>query len=210
MVGLDLRGRRCVVIGGGQVARRKAESLRVAGAEVVVIAPRAVAMPTGVHVVQRAARPDDLDGAVLAVCATDDERVNAALAEEAQRRGVLVNVVDHPEAGTFVVPAVLQRGALRIAVSSGGAGPVLAQRVRDMLAAQMGSEYGELANLLIELRREWEPRAVRAQLPPAARGAAWRAALDRPLLELLRQGRRDEARQEARNALERFLRHGDS
>ena len=208
LAALDLRGRRCLVAGGGAVARRKAQGLLAAGADVLVVAPEVGDMPPGAAVERRAARLADLDGAVVAVCATDDPAINAALAREARRRGVLVNVVDDPDAGDFTVPAVLRRGALQIGVSTGGASPALAQRLRDELAERVGDEYGGLADLLASLRAAWEPRAIAAGVPPAARRAAWHTVQDLPLLDLIRDGRAHEARAQAESALERALAAG--
>jgi siroheme synthase-like protein len=205
LAALDLRGRRCLVAGGGAVAHRKTEGLLAAGADVLVVAPDLGEMPRGAAVERRAVRLADLDGAVLAVCATDDPAVNAALAREARRRGVLVNVVDDPDAGDFTVPAVLRRGTLQVGVSTGGASPALAQRLRDELATRVGDEYGRLADLLAALREAWEPRAIAAGVPPAARRAAWHAVQDLPLLGLIRDGRADEARAQAQATLERVL-----
>jgi siroheme synthase-like protein len=209
LAALDLRGRRCVVAGGGAVARRKVEGLLAAGADVLVVAPEIGEMPPGAALALREARLDDLDGAALAVCATDDPAANAALAREARRRGVLVNVVDDPESGTFTVPAVARRGRVQVGVSTGGASPLLARRLRDELAAHVTDGHSQLARLLAELRAEWEPRAMSAGVPPAARRAAWRAVLDLPLLQLLRSGRADEARDRAGAVLEEALVHSE-
>lgn len=189
LAALDLRGRRCLVAGGGAVARRKAAGLLAAGASVHVVAPHVEGMPADVVVERRAALPGDLEGVTLLVCATDDPQVNAVLATEAHRRGVLVNVVDDPGSGSFTVPAVLRRGRLQVGVSTGGASPSLAARIRDELAVVVDEPYGELVALLGELRAEWEPRAV----------------LELPLLELLRQGDGCEARVRAEGVLEDAL-----
>lgn len=205
LAALDLRGRRCVVAGGGAVARRKVEGLLAAGADVLVVAPEIGEMPAGAELARRAARLDDLDGAVLAVCATDDAGANAALAREARRRGVLVNVVDDPDGGTFTVPAVARSGRVQVAVSTAGASPLLARRLRDELAPHVTEAHASLAALLADMRAQWEPRAVAAGVPPAGRRAAWQAVLDLPLLELLRDGDLDEARSQAAAVLERAL-----
>jgi len=205
LAALDLRGRRCVVAGGGAVARRKVEGLLAAGADVVVVAPEVGDMPPGAKLERREVRLDDLDGAMLAICATDDPDANAALAREAHRRGVLVNVVDDPDGGTFTVPAVARSGRVQVAVSTAGASPLLARRLRDELAPHVTEAHASLAGLLADLRAQWEPRAVAAGVPPAARRAAWQAVLDLPLLELLRDGELDEARGQAAAVLERAL-----
>lgn len=152
--------------------------------------------------------PSDLEGAALVICATDDPEANASFAAEAQRRGVFVNVVDDPAAGDFAVPAVLRRGSLQIGISTGGASPALARRLRERLEREIGEEYAELTELLAELRAEWEPSATAAALPSAARGAAWHAVLDLPLLELLASGERDEAAARARSVLADALKPG--
>ncbi len=190
---LDLRGRTCVVVGGGAVARRKVESLLRAGASVTVVAPDCLPMPAAVTTVRAPFTDDHLTGAALAVAATDDPAVNTRVARAARDRGIWVNVVDDPDAGTFIVPAVVERGAFRIAVSTGGTSPALAARVRQRLEAEFGPEYADFVEILGELRSEWEPRALAAGVPPAARRAAWHAVLDLPLADLLRDGRRAEA-----------------
>ena len=203
--GLDLRGRACLVVGGGGVALRKAGGLLEAGAAVTVVAPDCLPMPEGVTVVPRPFSDDDLAGVSLAVAASDDPALNARIARLARERGVWVNVVDDPDAGTVILPAVVRRGELRIAISTGGASPALARRLRERLDAEFGPEYAELTALLGELRAEWEPRAIAAGVPPAARRAAWHEVLDLPLAELLaaEDGREAEAR--ARDVLERAL-----
>ncbi len=142
-------------------------------------------MPGGVTVTLRPFRDDDLDGVTLSVAASDDRELNARVARLARERGVWVNVVDEPDEGDVVLPAVVRRGALRIAVSTGGASPALARRIRERLDAEFGPEWGALTELLGRLRAEWEPRAIAAGVPPAARRAAWHEVLDLPLARLL-------------------------
>lgn len=202
---LDLRGRLCVVAGGGRIARDKVLGLVEAGARVRVIAPRVEAMPEGVEIIQRPFDPAELAGAALAVAATDDPAVNQAVARAAGERGIPVNVVDDPEACTFLVPAVVRRGRVRVAISTGGASPLLARRLRERIEAIIGEEWGELAEILMELRRQWEPRARGAGLSFEARRQAWDRLLDSSVLEMLREGRGAEARQLAENILAEAL-----
>ena len=209
-VELDLRGRSCLVVGGGAVAQRKVQGLLAAGAAVTVVAPDCLAMPAGVTVVLRRFADGDLAGVALAVAASDDREVNGLVARVARERGIWVNVVDDPSEGTVIVPAVARRGDLRIAVSTGGASPALAARLRERLEGEFGPEYGDLVALLGELRREWEPRAARAGVPPAARRAAWHAVLDLPLADLLAAGRHAEAAALAQTVLEQALDPGRS
>lgn len=204
-VALDLRGRDCLIVGGGAVARRKADGLCAAGAVVTVVAPVVRPMPEGAVVRLRPFADADLEGVALAVAASDDRELNARVAQLARERGVWVNVADDPQAGDVILPAVARRGDLQVAVSTGGASPVLAQRLRERLEHEFGPEYGELVALLGALRGAWEPRAIAAGVPPAARRAAWHAVLDLPLVELLGAGRRAEAEELARAVLERAL-----
>src|SRR3712207_3583592 len=119
---MDLSGRRCVVVGGGEVANRKARKLLQARARVVVISPEigAELESAAVEVHRRPYREGDLEGAYLAFAATDSREVNAAVGREAQERGVPVNVVDRPSEGDFALPSTLRRGRLQVAVSTGG------------------------------------------------------------------------------------------
>jgi precorrin-2 dehydrogenase/sirohydrochlorin ferrochelatase len=207
--GLDLRGRACLVVGAGAVAQRKVRDLVEAGADVTVIAPECRPMPKGVTVVRRPFEDGDLVGVALAVAASDDRELNARVAGLARGRGVWVNVVDEPGEGDVVLPAVLRRGELRIAVSTGGASPALARRIRERLDAEFGPEWGALTRLLGALRDAWEPRAIAAGVPPAARRAAWHAVLDLPLTQLLAAGHAADAEAQALAVLERVLAAAD-
>lgn len=143
---LQLRGRRAVVVGGGKVAARKIHGLLEAGAEIVMIAPEAEpelqALAAGGMIVWKKKRfdPDDLAEAFLVIAATNDRKVNEAVAQAAAP-GQLVNVVDDPERCDFHVPAVIRRGPLTIAVSTGGASPAVARRIRRELEEKYGEEY---------------------------------------------------------------------
>src|SRR5215210_2664354 len=132
---LDRSGRRCVVVGGGGVANRKARKLLQARARVVVISPeiRAELESVAFEIHRRPYKAGDLEGAYLAFAATDSREVNAAVAREAQERGIPVNVADRPSDGDFALPSTLRRGRLQVAVSTGGASPTLARKIKDEL-----------------------------------------------------------------------------
>ncbi|WP_273846504.1 precorrin-2 dehydrogenase/sirohydrochlorin ferrochelatase family protein [Rubrobacter calidifluminis] len=151
----DLRGRRCVVIGGGGVATRKILELARAGAEVVAVAPcvgpEIVRVCSEVH--ERPYQSGDLDGAFLAFAATDSREVNRTVAEEAHRRGIPVNVADRPAEGDFSLPSVLRRGLLQVAVSTSGASPALARSIRRQLEGLFGREWEDLVRRVGEARR---------------------------------------------------------
>ena len=130
---LNLQRRKVVVIGGGKIAARKAAGLASTGARVRVIAPRVARGIAAEEIERRRYRPGDLAGVALAFAATDDRAVNHAVALEARRRRVPVNVADAAEECTFMVPARVQRGDVEIAISTGGRSPRLAKKLRQQL-----------------------------------------------------------------------------
>jgi siroheme synthase-like protein len=190
-VNLVLVGRRCVVIGGGEIAARKVDGLVEAGAEVVVIAPEIQPQirRLGVRVEERPYRSGDLAGAWLAIAATDDPVVNRAVHDEGEARRVWINAADDPPACSFTLPAVVRQGPVMVTVSTAGHSPALASWLRGQVAAQLGPEVGLLAEWLSEARDE---------LKAAGRSTEdvdWRPALDWDMLELIRSGRTAQARE---------------
>jgi len=154
MACLDLRGRDCLVVGGGRVAAEKTAGLLDCDARVTVVAPEVSAelrLP-GVTVVERAFEEADADGRFLVLAATDDRAVNAAVSRAAAARATPCNVADDPELCSFILPAVVRRDPIVVGVSTGGASPALAQRVRDDVADLLGPRHAELARLLQALR----------------------------------------------------------
>ena len=187
---LDLAGRRVLLVGGGVVARRKAEALLEAGAEVVVGAPvLAPALAAAVADGRLAHRvgsfePDWLEGAWLVIAATDDPEVNAAVAEEADRRRIWANVVDDAPRCSFQVPARVERGPIQIAISSRGTAPMLARWLRESLETQLDPSLGALAEWLGSKRD-----ALRARFPETTRRRQVIEALLRgPAADALQQG----------------------
>ena len=155
---MDLEGRRCVVVGGGEVANRKARKLLQARADVVVISPevKPELESVAVEVHRRLFEAGDLQGAFLAFAATNSREVNAEVAREANERGIPVNVVDRPSEGSFAVPSVLRRGRMQVAVSTGGASPLLARSIKDELEGIFGPEWAGLVEKLALARRTGE------------------------------------------------------
>ena len=145
---LDLRGRPCLVVGAGEVAQQKVRSLLAGGAAVHVVAPHASAeiqhlgADHSLRWTPRAFLPSDLDGVFLVVAAACDVQVNEEVFRQADSRGVLCNTVDDPKHCHFQCPAVVRRGDLQIAISTGGRSPALAQRLRTELEVEFGEEYG--------------------------------------------------------------------
>ena len=144
---MSLAGRKCLVVGGGKVAAAKIDGLLHHGAEVVVVSPRAVkaiqdrAKAGALQWSRRAFCPTDLEGAFLAVAATSSSQTNAAVFRACTGRGVLCNSVDDPEHCDFFYPAIVRRGPLQIAISTGGRSPALAARLRQELEHQFGPEW---------------------------------------------------------------------
>ncbi len=145
-----------MVVGGGEVANRKARKLLQARAEVVVVSPEVKPELTSMaaEVRRRPYREGDLEGATLAFAATDRRDVNAAVAREGRERGVPVNVADEPSEGDFALPSTLRRGRLQVAVSTGGASPTLARRIRRELESAFGSEWAGVVEELGRARRD--------------------------------------------------------
>ena len=144
-----------MVVGGGAVATRKASKLFQAEAKVVVVSPEVLPEleDVSVEVHERPYEYGDLEGAVLAFAATDSREVNAAVAREAKAREIRVNVADRPTEGDFAVPSRVRRGGLQVAVSTGGASPTLARRIRNELEEVFGPEWVGVVEELEAVRR---------------------------------------------------------
>jgi precorrin-2 dehydrogenase/sirohydrochlorin ferrochelatase len=183
-----MQRRLCIVVGGGSVASRKVAGLLEAGASVTVISPvldDAIQSFAAQGLIRWIARPyqeGDLANAFLVIAATDDAQVNQAVFAEAEQNHILVNVVDDPQHSNFILPAQLRRGDLNIAISTGGASPALARRLREKLEAEIGPEYELLIQLLAELR----PRLIENFPPGEARLQAALNLIDSEILQVLR------------------------
>lgn len=192
---LDLRDQRCVVIGGGEVAQRKATLLYEAGARLAVIAPALCPELTelmvssgGVHVPRVYAR-GDLAGALLVIAATSRPEVNAAVAAEARELGVPVNVVDAPALCTAIMPAIVDRSPVLVAITTGGASPVLARTTRAAVERALPERLGELARWA-----EHHRARVKARMgDPEARRALWERLIEGEAGRHVLAGRRVEA-----------------
>ena len=155
---LRLTGRRCLVVGGGEVGLEKVEGLLACDARVVLVAPTAVpeleelAAEGSIEWERRGYDAADLEGTFLAIAATDDTDVNIRIWEDAERRAMLVNVVDVPPLCNFILPAIVRTGPLAIAISTAGASPALAKRIKRQIADEFGAEYARLAVLLNDVR----------------------------------------------------------
>ena len=179
---LDVRGQPCLVVGAGQVASRKAALLRRAGAQVTMTTEF---------------REEELERYALAIAATSDQELNRAVAAAAKARRIPVNVVDQPALCSFIMPSIIERAPLVVAVSSGGASPVLARLLRARLESMIPAAYGRLAALAGEFRDR-----VKARFKGPERRRFWERALQGPIAELMLAGRDAEARRALQAALD--------
>jgi precorrin-2 dehydrogenase / sirohydrochlorin ferrochelatase len=155
---LRLRGRRCLVVGGGEIGLEKVEGLLACDGDVVLVAPEAepelqrLADEGSIRWERRAYEPGDLEGSFLVIAATDDSEQNIAIYHDAERRAMLANVVDVPPLCNFILPAIIRTGPLAIAISTAGASPALAKRMKREISELFGEEYASLAIMLNDAR----------------------------------------------------------
>jgi siroheme synthase-like protein len=201
-VSLDLGGRPCVVVGGGRVAERRVMTLLEAGAVVTLVSPTvtpALAALVGAGRVRHVARGyarGDLAGAALALTAVDDASITATVARDARECGVWLNAADDPAHCDFILPGLVRRGVLTVAVGSGGASPALTRALREHLDVTLGSEWAALGELAAGARLELRAAGR------AADAEAWRRALATDVRVLLAEGRADDARGRLRARLD--------
>jgi uroporphyrin-III C-methyltransferase / precorrin-2 dehydrogenase / sirohydrochlorin ferrochelatase len=201
---MKISGRRCVVIGGGDVATRKVKMLLKAGGDVEVISPTldselASMLAAGqIQYAQAIFMQEQLDGAVLVIAATDDEEVNVAVSVAAKAHNIPVNVVDAPELCTFTMPAIVDRSPIVIAISSGGASPVLARMIRAKIETLIPATYGQLSNLAAEFRDRVKQRFETTQ----ARRIFWEKIFHGNIAELVLSGQEPAARVALSHAIE--------
>jgi siroheme synthase-like protein len=204
-VNLVVAGRRCVVVGAGRIAARKVDGLLNADADVHVVAPelgdqvRAWRDEGRIAVTERAFQPDDLDDAWLATAATDDRAVNHAVYEAGDARGVWVNSADDPENCSFTLMSVIRRGDLVVTVGTGGRSPALAAWLKERVSAELGPEYETLVELLSDVRDAMQADGRSTE------EADWKRALDSGMLDLIRAGRVDDAKELLRSCLSSSL-----
>lgn len=192
---LNISGKKCLVVGGGQVALRKVRTLLEHRANVEVISPDlcpelSQLVESGeISVLRREYRTGDLKDVLIATAATNDNQTNLKVADEARRNAVLVNVVDDAENSNFILPSYVRRGDVTIAISTAGRSPALARKIRTRLEKDFGDEYASLAVLIDEARAEVKRQGIKVD------GDAWQEALDLDLLcDLVRRGDREKAR----------------
>jgi len=198
---IELRDRACLVIGGGREAQRKVEGLLAAEGKVTVIAPaltddlKRLLAEGRIAWTEREYREGDVEGYEVVMVATDDGGVNAEVSAEGKRRRVWVNAADDPANCDFILPAVIRKGSITVAASTGGGSPALARRLREELEAYLTEEMPALAELLKEVRAELRSRGV---LPDAE---VWQRAIDEDLRVLLAQRKYRQAKTRLLEAL---------
>jgi len=201
---LKVSGRPCLVVGGGKVAARKIQLLQRAGASVTVVSPRscdeviAYAATGSINYIHRDFQDEDMAGMVLAIAATSNEAVNRRVAELAEQQRIPVNVVDSPGLCSFIVPSMVDRSPVQIAVSTGGSSPVLARLLRARLESFIPAAYGRLARLVDDYRQGVKARFSK----PAQRRFFWETVLQGRVAELLFAGQEEQARIALQHAID--------
>jgi len=190
---LNLTGRSCVIIGGGQIAEGKITKLLDSGAKIIVISPdatqgiRGYAERGDIEFNLRKYEAGDLQGAFLVIAATNDRVVNQEIFEEAEKLGVLLNAVDDMPRCSFIAPSIVERGSVTIAISTGGASPALARKLRETLTGSHNLDWTEATSALSKARQIIKDKQV------AVDPQRWQCCMTPELLSLAKSGREDEA-----------------
>lgn len=198
---LNLEGKRCVIIGGGIIAEGKISKLKETGAQVTIISPDAtptiqkMAKKGVVEWTARKYQTGDLEGAFLGIAATDVRQVNQQIFQEAEELGVVLNVVDDAELCAFIAPSIVERGPVTVAISTGGASPALARKLREAIAEAPALEWADLANVLSKARKQIKKRGV------AVDPQRWQCCLTPDLLSLAQAGKDEQALEQIMSTL---------
>lgn len=188
-VNLDILNRRCLVVGGGAVGLRKAKTLLDCGAKVTLISPKInkalsqLSHDKLITLHQREYRTEDLDGMFLVIGATDDEALNHQIKTDADARGMLCNIADRPAACNFILPSVINRGDLILAISTSGKSPAFAKHLRRLLEIQFGPEYSRFLHLMGAIRR----RLLSREHEPETHKQLFEQLIQNGLLDLVRE-----------------------
>jgi precorrin-2 dehydrogenase / sirohydrochlorin ferrochelatase len=202
-INLDIRGRRCLVVGGGRVGDRKVATLLACGGEVTLVSPTAaprlvrLAADNSICWKQRPYRSSDVEGMFLVIGATDDEALNRRIHNDAERLNLLCNIADRPEICNFVLPAIFRRGDFVMAISTAGKSPAFAKHIRQRLETRFGPEYGTLLDLLGAIRN----RLLAAAHEPEVHKPLFEQLIDADLLTLIK----DKKTSQIDRVLERVL-----
>ena len=192
---LNLRGRRCVIVGGGAVAEGKISRLLDSGAKICVVSPDATAgiqqfeANGAVRWEQRTYRPGDLEGAFIAIAATNVREVNRRIFEEAEERGVMLNAVDDPPNCSFIAPSIVQRGPVTLAISTGGVSPALARKLRESLQHSAELAWADLSGVMAVARSHLREAGLLSTIDPQR----WQCCITPQLLAMAQDERQSEA-----------------
>ena len=202
---LNLQGKKCVVIGGGEIALRKVNTLLGYGASVEIVSPSfcpdlaLIAKKGNIKSHTKNYSSEDLTDALIAIAATDDANTNEQVSIDAKKHGVLINVVDKPQHSDFIVPSSLTRGDIVIAVSTSGKSPALARKIRTELENQLGDEYTKLVDIVSKARDQLRVEGI------VVTSEVWQQALNiNSLIRLIRQNKNKEAETTILNKLRRL------
>ncbi|UCG21622.1 MAG: bifunctional precorrin-2 dehydrogenase/sirohydrochlorin ferrochelatase [Deltaproteobacteria bacterium] len=187
---LKVENRNCLVVGGGEVGARKVKTLLSCGASVALVSPEVVEwleekiQEGAVDLVGKYYEEKQLEGCSLVIAATDDLELNSRIARDAEERGLLCNVVDYPQEGNFILPALIQRGALTLAISTAGKSPALARQIREDLEQRFGMEYANFLDIMGAVRS----RLLKESQDSRANKEKFDGLVKSELLELVRRG----------------------
>ena len=193
-VSLDIKNRKCLVVGGGLVGTRKVKTLLDCGARVTVVSPDVrenlleLAGSGLVILKKRSYRKTDLDGMFLVIGTTDDEELNHQISRDAEKLNMLCNIADRPKVCNFILPSIVNSGDLTISISTSGKSPALAKKLRIELEEQFGNEYAELLRLMGAIRK----KLLGQKHEPEAHKKLFEQLISRNLLNMIRGNRKDE------------------
>lgn len=193
-INLDIKNRKCLVVGGGGVGTRKVMTLVDCGAKVTVVSPDVsgqlleLANNGSIVLEKRSYRKTDLDGMFLVIGTTDDEELNRQISIDAEKLNMLCNIADRPKVCNFILPSIVNRGDLTISISTSGKSPALAKKLRIELEEQFGNEYAELLRLMGAIRK----KLLSQKHEPEAHKQLFEQLISRGLLDMIRGNRKDE------------------
>lgn len=205
-INLDIKNKPCLVVGGGEVALRKIKSLLDCQAKVIVVSPQfhpeilKLAKAKQIQIINRKYQPPDINKVFLVIGATNDNKVNRQIAEEAKKKSKLVNIVDVPALCNFQVPASIRRGELMITISTNGKSPALSKYLRKQMEEQFGPEYTEY----IELLDKWRTKLIHDITQGKLREQIFYAIIESDTLDLLRAGLKKEAEQRIQQIVSKY------
>ena len=192
-VNLDIKGRKCLVIGGGDVGTRKVTTLLECKASVIVVSREAsekllkLAGLGLITLIKRSYVVSDLEGMFLVICATDDEKLNRQVSRDAEKLNMLCNIADRPDACNFILPSIVKRGDLVISISTSGKSPAYAKKLRKDLEKQYGEEYGILIRMMGAIRS----RLLRESHEPEAHKHIFEDLIEKDLVNMIRDNETD-------------------